>query len=60
MQSGVGYIVCEANCDLCGHKWVAVVEVDTITLLSEMEYKEPGSIECPSCGNLTDNFEEVS
>jgi hypothetical protein len=59
MESGIGYIVCNAICDVCNHKWTAVIEVYTITLLSEREYKKPTDLECPNCGYLTANFNEV-
>jgi hypothetical protein len=59
MESGTGYIVCNAICDICTHKWTAVVEVDTLRLLSETEYKKPSKLECPNCGRFTSSFDVV-
>jgi hypothetical protein len=59
MEAGIGYINCNATCEVCTHKWVAVIEVDTLTVLFETEYKAPENIECPNCGNFTSAFEIV-
>ena len=59
MESGIGYIVCNATCEVCTHKWTAVIEVDTLTLFNQTEYKKPDNIECPNCGSDTSEFEIV-
>jgi hypothetical protein len=43
----------EAECDLCGYKWVAVIETDEIDFGSSKEVKIIDKLECPNCGNMT-------
>ena len=50
MESGIGYIVCKATCDICNTKWTGVVEVDYIQLDEEYkEYKLPENLQCHNC-----------
>jgi DNA-directed RNA polymerase subunit RPC12/RpoP len=46
MQEEENYEYSLVQCDLCGHKWVAVRPVDTPKL------------ECPNCGNIG-YFEDI-
>lgn len=60
MESGIGYIVCKATCDICNTKWTGVVEVDYIQLNKEYkEYKIPEKLECHNCLQYTTTFEVV-
>jgi transcriptional regulator NrdR family protein len=59
METGIGYIVCKATCDICNNKWTGVVEVDYIQLDNEKEYKIPKSLECHNCLQYTTTFEVV-
>ena len=43
----------QAQCDLCGHKWVAVIETEQIDFGTHKEVKIVNKLECPSCGNMT-------
>lgn len=56
MNAGIGYIVCNAKCHLCGYEWVGVVEVDYIEIGGVKEFKKPTELECSKCGSMTDNF----
>ena len=59
METGIGYIVCKATCDICNNKWTGVVEVDYIQLDNEKEYKIPERLECHNCLQYTTTFEVV-
>jgi len=60
MESGIGYIVCKATCDICNNKWTGVVEVNYIQLQEDYkEYKVPERLECNNCMNYTTTFEVV-
>lgn len=56
MNVGVGNIICEAICDLCGFSWIAVVEVDYIDFNDKVEYKKPQKLQCKKCSNNTQNI----
>jgi transcriptional regulator NrdR family protein len=60
MESGIGYIVCKATCDICNTQWTGVVEVNYIQLNDDYkEYKVPERLECHNCQNYTTTFEVV-
>ena len=60
MESGIGYIVCKATCDICNTQWTGVVEVDYIQLDKEYkEYKKPERLQCHNCLQYTTTFEVV-
>ena len=56
MEVGIGYIVCNCECDVCDNKWVGVVEVDCIYHGDYDEYKKPDSLQCDKCKQYTTNF----
>ena len=59
MESGIGYITCNAECNVCNHKWVAVVEVEWINITGEVEYKKPENLECPNCNYMQSDYEVI-
>lgn len=60
MESGIGYMVCKAICDICNTQWTGVVEVNYIQLNDEYkEYKIPERLQCHNCLQYTTTFEVV-
>jgi len=56
MEVGLGYIVCNCECDICNYKWVGVVEVECIYHGDYDEYKRPEKLQCDKCKQYTTNF----
>jgi hypothetical protein len=56
MEVGLGYLVCNCECDVCNYKWVGVVEVDCIYHDDYTEYKRPDKLQCNKCSSYTTNF----
>jgi hypothetical protein len=54
MESGTGYVTYNATCGTCGHKWVAVCEVNYFKHSDgSVEHQVPEKLECPDCLNLS-------
>ncbi len=58
MNVGIGYIAIEAQCHVCNHQWVGVVEVEYHEILGELSYKTP-PVECPNCSSMSDNYKTI-
>ena len=55
MKVGTEYEIIKMSCDVCKHKWVAVVEIEYIQYTPNYkEYKLPKELECPQCKCLTE------
>jgi len=55
MRVGVVYeVVPHAECLICGHKWVAIIESDQIVWPDgKVDIKYVDRVECPSCHKMT-------
>lgn len=47
------FVVCRAECNICTHKWVAVVECKT----EGENVKLPENLECPNCEYMNSDYE---
>lgn len=47
------YAVCSAVCNICTHKWVAVLEVKS----KDENIELPENLECPHCGHKNSDYE---
>lgn len=53
METSKEWIVCSAECNICAHKWVAVVEVERIGEIVEL----PENLQCPNCEYMNSDYE---
>jgi len=55
MRVGVVYeVIPHAECLICGHKWVAIIESDQIVWPDgKVDIKYVDNVECPSCHKMT-------
>lgn len=50
------WITCSAECNICTHKWIAVLEVEPVEPPNSTDYKLPENLECPNCKYMNSDY----